>query len=50
MSKSTEPLTQVPGSYYQALNIGFFGTLMVSGEVEAVVIATGKKILKLGDY
>lgn len=40
--KTSEPLTKRPGAYHEANNIGFSGTVVLSGRGKAVVIAVGK--------
>lgn len=42
VDKQAESLTSNVDDYYQAKNIGFSGTLVVSGTGKAVVLATGK--------
>ena len=42
-SKTDQALSQAPLAYYQASNLGFFGTTVVSGKAKALVLATGKK-------
>lgn len=40
--KKTETLKRTPTSYHQAENMAFFGTDVVKGSAQAVVVATGK--------
>lgn len=42
VGKDSHPMTEQPKDYYKAANIGFFGTSMLTGDAEALVIATGK--------
>ncbi|HTK05097.1 MAG TPA: HAD-IC family P-type ATPase [Candidatus Eisenbacteria bacterium] len=46
--KISSPLDSAPKEYFQASNIGFSGTAVLTGEASAVVIATGKNAA-LGD-
>lgn len=41
VEKDSEALLKDPGDYYEAKNIGFSGTAIVTGEARAVVYATG---------
>ena len=40
--KETAALTAAPKEYYEATNIGFSGTAVLTGDASAIVIATGK--------
>lgn len=43
VNKTNDILTDVAKDYYQALNLGFSGTIVVSGKAKAVALATGKR-------
>lgn len=43
VNKTNDILTDIAKDYYQALNLGFSGTTVVSGKAEAVALATGKR-------
>lgn len=43
VNKQAEILRGAITSYYQALNLGFSGTIVVDGEAESIVLATGKQ-------
>jgi Mg2+-importing ATPase len=42
VNKTNDILTDIAKDYYQALNLGFSGTIIVSGKAKAAVLATGK--------
>lgn len=48
VTKDASPLATAPRDYFEATNIGFYGTALLTGEAVAVVIATGKSAA-LGD-
>lgn len=43
VNKTSDILTDIAKDYYQALNLGFSGTTVVSGKAKAAVLATGKR-------
>lgn len=42
VNKTSDILTDIAKDYYQALNLGFSGTTVVSGKAKAIALATGK--------
>lgn len=41
VAKTTDPLSEKPRDWYEAANIAFSGTALVSGEADALIFATG---------